>query len=83
MRAVHLEKPDTHSPSLTSAPIARPGHVVIKVVAAGLCHSDLAIQQQIEGMPPVKQFPLIPGPEIAGSIYEEGEGSLISKPGTE
>jgi alcohol dehydrogenase, propanol-preferring len=82
MRAIHLEKPgDSFRIVDLPKPVPGPGQVVIKVAAVGLCHSDLAIQQQIEGMPPVKNFPLIPGHEIAGYIEAVGEGVTGFKSG--
>ncbi|MGI3783505.1 MAG: alcohol dehydrogenase catalytic domain-containing protein [Janthinobacterium lividum] len=48
--------------------------MVIKVAAVGVCHSDLAIQAQGPGMPPVRGFPLILGHEIAGHVHELGDG---------
>jgi alcohol dehydrogenase, propanol-preferring len=82
MRAIHLEKPgDPFRMIELPEPTPGPGEVVIKVAAVGVCHSDLAIQQQIEGMPPAKRFPLIPGHEVAGYVHEVGVGVTDFKPG--
>jgi D-arabinose 1-dehydrogenase-like Zn-dependent alcohol dehydrogenase len=47
------------------------GHVLIKVQACGVCHSDVLTK---EGLWPGIQFPRVPGHEIAGVIEELGEG---------
>ena len=82
MRAVHLDKPgDPFRMVELHQPTPGPGEVMIKVAAAGVCHSDIAIQQQIEGMPPARRFPLIPGHEIAGHVHEVGECVTGFEPG--
>lgn len=47
------------------------GHVLIKVQACGVCHSDVLTK---EGMWPGIQYPRIPGHEVAGVIEEVGDG---------
>ncbi|HWZ96963.1 MAG TPA: alcohol dehydrogenase [Candidatus Dormibacteraeota bacterium] len=47
------------------------GHVLIKVQACGVCHSDVLTK---EGLWPGIQFPRIPGHEVAGIVDELGEG---------
>jgi propanol-preferring alcohol dehydrogenase len=75
MRAAQLDKPgDPIRIVDLPEPTPGPGQVVIKVAAVGVCHSDLAIQQQIPGMPPARNFPLIPGHEISGYIHALGDG---------
>jgi len=53
--------------------IPKPGaeHVLIKVQACGVCHSDVLTK---EGLWPGIQFPRVPGHEVAGVIEELGEG---------
>jgi D-arabinose 1-dehydrogenase-like Zn-dependent alcohol dehydrogenase len=60
------------------------GEVLIKVEAAGVCGTDLKIQQ---GMVPTKELPLIPGHEVAGVVaatgakvgrFREGDEVLVS-----
>lgn len=43
--------------------------VLVKVAAAGICHTDLGI---IDGHVPIGNLPMIPGHEIAGEIVEVG-----------
>lgn len=52
-------------------PRARPGWVVIRVAAAGLCHSDLHI---MDGAPFNRVLPVTLGHEVAGVITELGAG---------
>jgi D-arabinose 1-dehydrogenase-like Zn-dependent alcohol dehydrogenase len=47
------------------------GHVLIKVQACGVCHSDLFTK---EGYWPGIQYPRVPGHEVAGVIDELGAG---------
>lgn len=55
----------------------RRNEVLVKVAAAGVCHSDLhTIQGIIE-----KPFPIVAGHEGAGVVVEAGEGTTLVKPG--
>src|ERR1700739_4093252 len=47
------------------------GHVLIKVQACGVCHSDVLTK---EGAWPGIQYPRVPGHEVAGIIDELGAG---------
>lgn len=55
-------------------PTASPGNVVIDVKAAGLCHSDVGIQDDESWMGLFPKTPVVPGHETAGVISEVGEG---------
>ncbi|WP_213954732.1 zinc-dependent alcohol dehydrogenase family protein [Variovorax sp. dw_954] len=79
IRAAVLEKMGVPPPYATSKPLtittldlASPGpdEVMIKVVAAGLCHSDLSV---INGDRP-RPMPMALGHEAAGIVVELGEG---------
>src|ERR1700730_12320644 len=52
-------------------PKAGAGHVLIKVQACGVCHSDLFTK---EGVWPGIQYPRVPGHEVAGIIDALGAG---------
>lgn len=54
-----------------------PGEVLIKYVAAGLCHSDLHLSDG--GLKP--RFPIVAGHEGSGIIEEVGPGVTRVKPG--
>jgi D-arabinose 1-dehydrogenase-like Zn-dependent alcohol dehydrogenase len=47
------------------------GHVLIKVQACGICHSDSLTK---EGHWPGLQFPRVPGHEVAGVVEKLGDG---------
>lgn len=48
------------------------------MVAAGLCHSDLAC---LDGFLPIQQLPCILGHEGAGIVESVGKGVTSVKPG--
>ncbi len=48
-----------------------PGEVTIKILASGLCASDLHLQ---DGRIPSSHVPYTPGHEMVGEIYELGQG---------
>jgi D-arabinose 1-dehydrogenase-like Zn-dependent alcohol dehydrogenase len=54
------------------------GHVLIKVQACGVCHSDVLTK---EGAWPGIQYPRVPGHEVAGFIEELGDGVSAWKKG--
>ena len=49
-----------------------PGQVLVKVAAAGVCHSDL---HQQDGSVPPHRIPLIMGHENAGWVAALGQGA--------
>lgn len=55
-----------------------PGDVLLRVLAAGLCHTDL---QFLEGVLTYGVVPLTLGHEIAGEVLELGEGAAGVAPG--
>ncbi len=59
-----VEKPD---------PKAKPGYVVLKTLAGGLCHSDVSALD-IESWMASFNVPVIMGHEVCGKIVEVGEG---------
>lgn len=59
-----VEKPD---------PKAKPGYVVLKTLAGGLCHSDVSALD-IESWMSSFNVPVIMGHEVCGRIVEIGEG---------
>jgi len=54
-------------------PAARPGQVLLRVRACGVCRTDLHI---VEGELPPLRSPLIPGHQIVGDILEGGTPEL-------
>ena len=53
-------------------PVAGPGQILIKMKAAGLCHSDVGILEDPKWMELMK-VPAIPGHEIAGVVDAVGD----------
>ncbi|KAI4196906.1 MAG: hypothetical protein LQ348_002229 [Seirophora lacunosa] len=53
------------------------GHVLIKILANGVCHSDALVQSGGMGNP----FPMIPGHEMIGSVAAVGPGEKKWKVG--
>ncbi|TNE35428.1 MAG: alcohol dehydrogenase, partial [Alphaproteobacteria bacterium] len=77
MRAAILEEIGRPAPYATSRPIVirevdlegpRSGEVLVRMVAAGLCHSDLSV---INGDRP-RQIPMVLGHEAAGIVETVG-----------
>jgi len=62
-RPLHIEE--------AAKPVPKPGEVLVKVMASGLCATDLHI---IEGIIPTVRVPYVPGHEMAGVVEEVGEG---------
>jgi propanol-preferring alcohol dehydrogenase len=60
-------------------PVPGPGEILVKVMACGVCHTDL---HAAEGDWPVKPaLPFIPGHEVAGVVAALGPGVTEFKPG--
>lgn len=53
-------------------PVPGPGEVLIKVVAAGLCHSDVGYREGV--IPIIVDLPIVLGHEVTGIVEEVGEG---------
>lgn len=54
-------------------PEVRPGWVLLKVQACGICHSDMITKQ---GLFPGIQYPRVPGHEVAGVVEAIGPGVM-------
>ncbi len=59
-------------------PVIKPGEVLVKIKAAGICGSDVHF---FEGSHPYKMYPRIHGHELAGEIDQVGEGVSKVLPG--
>ena len=59
-------------------PRPRPGDVLVKVAACGVCRTDLHV---VDGELPNPKRPVIPGHEIVGTVVEVGAGSVAFRPG--
>src|SRR5512139_40431 len=79
IRAAVLRQMGVQGPYADSRPLAieefelappGPGEVLVRVRAAGLCHSDLSV---IDGNRP-RPLPMVLGHEMAGTVEELGHG---------
>ena len=52
-------------------PVALPGELLVKVLACGVCRTDLHV---VDGELPDGEIPLIPGHEIVGVVEQVGDG---------
>lgn len=59
-------------------PVPQPGEVLVKVLACGVCHTDLHVT---EGDLPVHQAHVIPGHEIVGEVVALGPATSRFQPG--
>ncbi|MDI4656962.1 zinc-dependent alcohol dehydrogenase family protein [Xanthobacter autotrophicus] len=81
LRTSPVSKPygETRPLSIETVELAPPqaGEVLIKIAAAGLCHSDLSV---INGDRP-RQLPMVLGHEASGVVVEPGPGVTDLAPG--
>src|SRR5690349_16488641 len=79
MKAAQISKPGGDF-ELVEREIPRPstGQVRIKVLACGICHSDVLVK---DGLWPGIQYPRVPGHEVAGLVDEVGAGVTMWKKG--
>ncbi len=79
MQAMLFEKPGS-SLVLKTVPTPRPGagQVLIKILACGVCRTDLHI---VDGELSSPKLPLIPGHEVIGTVIETGQDATLFKPG--
>jgi len=61
-------------------PIPGPGQVLLRVLACGVCRTDLHI---LEGELPPHRSPVIPGHQIVGEVVALGAGAELVAPGGE
>ena len=55
-----------------------PGHVLLRVLACGVCHTEL---DEIEGRTPPPRLPVVPGHEVVGRIERLGAGARRHRAG--
>src|ERR1700724_95460 len=79
MKAAQIPKPGADF-QIVEREVPKPGagHVLIKVQACGVCHSDLFTK---EGAWPGIEYPRVPGHEVVGVIDEIGAGVTVWKNG--
>jgi threonine dehydrogenase-like Zn-dependent dehydrogenase len=59
-------------------PGIKPGHALVRVRAAGLCHTDIEV---LHGRYGEGAFPLVPGHEYAGTVEAVADDVVAVKPG--
>lgn len=73
MRAIRLVEPGRPVVGATvERPDPGPGEVLVRVRAAGICHSDAHYRAGTSSSGP---HPLVPGHEVAGTVVETGPGT--------
>ena len=79
MRAMALTRPGGPL-ELVQRPDPRPGpgEVLLRVLACGVCRTDLHV---VDGELPDPKLPVVPGHEIVGVVQEAGEGVRRLRPG--
>lgn len=80
MRAMTLTRPGHGrlEPAERPAPVPGPTGVLVKVLACGVCRTDLHL---VDGELPHPAIPVIPGHEIVGRIESVGEKVTALAPG--
>jgi 2-desacetyl-2-hydroxyethyl bacteriochlorophyllide A dehydrogenase len=78
MRAVIVEKPGDVRVDEVPDPEIGPKDVLVKVVACGICGTDIHI---IDGEFPPTTYPIIPGHEFGGTVIAVGDEVVGVKPG--
>ncbi len=77
MKAAVLRAESPNQPTLSIEDVPRPtltpGHLLLRVLACGVCRTDLHI---LEGDLPTLRSPLIPGHQIVGEIVEGATNDL-------
>jgi propanol-preferring alcohol dehydrogenase len=53
-------------------PVPGEKEILIKVLACGVCHTEL---DEIEGRTPPPRFPVVPGHEVVGRVEDAGKGA--------
>ena len=77
MKAVVYDAPGQFAVADVPDPVAGPGQVVLKVLVAGVCGTDVHLHHGEFG----PTYPLTPGHEIAGEVVEVGPGVVTPRVG--
>ncbi len=79
MRAMVLDAPGRPlRPAELPVPTPGPGEVLVKVLACGVCRTDLHL---VDGELPDPKLPVVPGHEIVGEVAALGSGAEGLAPG--
>lgn len=78
MKAVRFAAAGVAGMAELDMPGVKSGHALVRVRAAGLCHTDIEV---LHGRYGVGAFPLVPGHEYAGTVEAVAEDVTSLKPG--
>ena len=78
MKAVRFAAAGVAGMAELDTPKVKPGHALVRVRAAGLCHTDIEV---LHGRYGEGAFPLVPGHEYAGTVEAVAEDVTSLKPG--
>lgn len=77
MKSILLQAPERFACIERDPPAPEPGEAVVRIVAAGICASDVAV---IRGSNPVARYPVVLGHESIG-VVEEAPADAPVRPG--
>lgn len=78
MKAIRFAAAGVAGMAELDTPRIRPGHALVRVRAAGLCHTDIEV---LHGRYGEGAFPLVPGHEYAGTVEAVADDVTAVKPG--
>ena len=80
MRAMALTRPGAGKVDAVEVgvPEPRPGEILVRVLACGVCRTDLHV---VDGDLPEPTIPIVPGHEIVGRVERVGDGVKTFVPG--
>lgn len=78
MKAIRFTAAGVAGMAELDLPRVKPGHALVRVRAAGLCHTDIEV---LHGRYGEGAFPLVPGHEYAGTVEAVAEDVTTVKPG--
>jgi D-arabinitol dehydrogenase (NADP+) len=77
VKAIVYDQPGTFAVTEVPDPVAGPGELVVRVLVAGLCGTDLHLHDGEFG----PSYPLTPGHEVAGEVVAAGPGVTTPRVG--
>src|SRR5436309_7190256 len=73
MRAMVLEQPKQPLVyKMIKVPVPAPGQILVKIIACGVCRTDLHV---VDGELTHPKLPLVPGHQIVGRVVSAGDGA--------
>ncbi|ANT51126.1 alcohol dehydrogenase catalytic domain-containing protein [Mesorhizobium amorphae] len=78
MKAIRFAAAGVAGMAEMEMPGIKPGHALVRVRAAGLCHTDIEV---LHGRYGEGAFPLVPGHEYAGTVEAVADDVTVVRPG--